>query len=171
MGKGSVDHSALATATEKKKHCLEKKKMEQVAVIGEEAVLSAEPETEGVQEEETEGNKGEDVPEEDESKDVIKEEAEEKESDLDGEKDIEGSKEDEVQPLPELQSIKVKVNRFDSVDVVDAKTKSTSVDEADAKVTNSSSVDETDAKKIKEFFSKHQEEPHHQHGKEVNICI
>ena len=32
--------------------------MEQVAVIREEAVLSAEPETEGVQEEETEGNKG-----------------------------------------------------------------------------------------------------------------
>ena len=145
--------------------------MERVAVIGEETVLSTELETEGVQEEETEGRKGEDVPEEDESKEVLKEETEEKESDLDGEKDIEGSKEDEAQPLPELQSIKVKVNRFDRVDVVDAKTKSTSVDEADAKVTNSSSVDETDAKKIKEFFSKHQEEPHHHHGKEVDICI
>ena len=57
------------------------------------------------------------------------------------------------------------------MDVVDAKTKSTSVDEADAKMTNSSSVDETDAKKIKEFFSKHQEESHHHHGKEVDICI
>ena len=144
--------------------------MERVAVIGEETVLSTELETEGVQEEETEGSKGEDVPEEDESKDVLKEETEENETDLDGEKDIEGSiKEDEVQPLPELQSIKVKVNRFDSVDLVDAKTKSTSVDEADAKVTNSSSVDETDAKKIKEFFSKHQEESHHHHGKEVDI--
>ena len=141
-------------------------------MTGEETVLSAETETERVPEEETEGSKGEDVPEEDESKEVLKEEAKEKESDLDGEDDIEGSiKEDEVQPLPELQSIKVKVNRFDSVDVVDAKTKSTSVDEADAKVTNSSSVDETDAKKIKEFFSKHQEESHHHHGKEVDICI
>ena len=148
-------------------------------MIGAETMLSAEleteaegvqeEETEGVQEEETEGRKGEDVPEEDESKEVLIKEAKENASDLDREKDVEGSKEDEVQPLPELQSIKVKVNRFDSVDVVDAKTKSTSVDEADAKVTNSSSVDETDAKKIKEFFSKHQEESPHHHGKEVDI--
>merc|ERR1711971_807807 len=67
----------------------------------------------------------------------------------------------------ELSAIKVKVQRFDSLDVTDAKIGSRTLDEADAKA-SLSSIDETDAKKIKDFFSKHQEEPtHREHGNEV----
>jgi len=97
------------------------------------------------------------------------------EKDLDGdgeekeEENEDGVREVEegAQPVQELNSIKVKVNRFDSLDVTDAKIGTKTLDEADAKAALSTSVDETDAKKIKDFFSKHQEEQHRDHGNEV----
>jgi len=58
--------------------------------------------------------------------------------------------EDKIEELcTSVGEIKVKVNRFDSVDVTDAV--ATAVKPP---------ADETDAKKIKEFFTKHSEEPH-----------
>merc|ERR1719341_1183127 len=95
------------------------------------------------------------------------------EKDQDGDVEEKGEEEEdegageEDEGAEELSSIKVKVNRFDSLDVTDAKIGARALDEADAKA-SLSSIDETDAKKIKDFFSKHQEEPaHRDHGNEV----
>ena len=118
-----------------------------------------------------EENHGEDVPEKAEKemktvetivgKDQGAGDAEEKEKE-DEVREVEGG----AQTVQELSSIKVKVSRFDSLDVTDAKMGAKTLDEADAKA----NVDETDAKKIKDFFSKHQEEPSHRnHGNEVNF--
>ena len=123
-------------------------------------------------ENENEENHGEDVPEKAEK------EMNAAEKDQDGDVEEKGEEEEEdegatevEQGAQELSSIKVKVNRFDSLDVTDAKIGARTLDEADAKA-SLSSIDETDAKKIKDFFSKHQEEPHHRdHGNEVNFCI
>ena len=117
-------------------------------------------------EEEGENDHGEDVPEKDE-KDINAVEEKDVEPDEKEEDECKG------QSPQELSSIKVKVNRFDSHDVVDTKMiRSRSLDEVDAKVVNSSSsvsLDETDAKKIKDFFSKHQEDQNRDHGNEVNV--
>ena len=117
-----------------------------------------------------EENHGEEVPEKAEKEMKAEEtivekdqggDAEEKQDDV---REVDGG----AQAVQELSSIKVKVSRFDSLDVTDAKMGT--LDEADAKATLSSSVDETDAKKIKDFFSKHQEEPPlREHGNEVNF--
>ena len=119
-----------------------------------------------------EENHGEEVPEKAEKEMKAEEtivekdqggDAEEKEGEV---REVEGGA--QAQAVQELSSIKVKVSRFDSLDVTDAKMGT--LDEADAKATLSSSVDETDAKKIKDFFSKHQEEPPlREHGNEVNF--
>jgi len=124
---------------------------------------------------ENEENHGEDVPEKAEKEMEAAEIIVEKELDAEGKegekKEKENEKEDgfkEVeegaQTVQEMSSIKVKVNRFDSLDVTAAKIGAQTLDEADAKA---AAVDETDAKKIKDFFSKHQEEQHRDHGNEV----
>jgi len=131
-----------------------------------------EKDQDGDMEERKEENHGEDVPEkaEKETKAVgtivekdqdgdMEEREEEKEE---GVREVDGG----AQTVQELSSIKVKVSRFDSLDVTDAKIRAGTLDEADAKANLASSVDETDAKKIKDFFSKHQEEPPHR-GNEV----
>ena len=130
---------------------------------------------------ENEENHGEDVPEKAEKEMEAAEIIVEKELDAEGKegekKEKENEKEDgfkEVeegaQTVQEMSSIKVKVNRFDSLDVTDAKIGARTLDEADAKAAALSvAVDETDAKKIKDFFSKHQEEQHRDPGNEVNF--
>ena len=123
---------------------------------------------------EKEENHGEDVPEKAEKETKAVETIVEKDQDGDME-EREEEKEEGVrevdggaQTVQELSSIKVKVSRFDSLDVTDAKIGAGTLDEADAKANLASSVDETDAKKIKDFFSKHQEEPSHR-GNEVHF--
>ena len=126
---------------------------------------------------ENEENHGEDVPEKAEKEMEAAEIIVEKELDAEGKegekKEKENEKEDGfkeaeegAETVQEMISIKVKVNRFDSLDVTDAKIGARTLDEADAKA---AAVDETDAKKIKDFFSKHQEEQHRDHGNEVNF--
>ena len=127
---------------------------------------------------EKEENHGEDVPEKaekgtkavetivekDQDGDMEEREEEKKEGKEEGVREVDGG----AQTVQELSSIKVKVSRFDSLDVTDAKIGAGTLDEADAKANLASSVDETDAKKIKDFFSKHQEEPPHR-GNEVHF--
>jgi len=115
-----------------------------------------------------EENLGEEVPEKAEKEMKAEETIVEKDQDGDAEEKQDDVREVDggAQAVQELSSIKVKVSRFDSLDVTDAKMGT--LDEADAKATLSSSVDETDAKKIKDFFSKHQEEPPlREHGNEA----
>ena len=121
-----------------------------------------------MEEGEGEENLGDNVPEKAEKEmkaaETIDGDAEDKEGEKEGKKE-DVVREGGVQTVQELSSIKVKVRRFDSHDVTD--NKSATLDGADVKA---SSVDETDAKKIKDFFSKHQEEPlHRDHGNEVNF--